>query len=129
MLNKKQPESLYISNSGCIVIPGSILDIGHQRDMTGSLDRNRQRSLVLCAVSCDSSRKDLPALGDKSLELVGILVVNDIILSAEHTNLFSSVHGASPCRSVACVFSIIRHLFVSSLTGASLMRRSVLIKR
>ncbi len=112
---KKQPEPLYISNSGYLVIPGSILHVWHQCHVTGSLDGNRQRSLVLRAVSCDSSRKDLAALGDESLELIGILVINDIILSAEHTNLFSSMHGASPCRSVACVFSIVRHLFVSSL--------------
>ena len=51
--------------------------------MTCTLDRNGDRSLVLCAVSCDAARKDLAALRDVSLELCGVFVIDDIVFSAE----------------------------------------------
>ncbi len=40
-----------------------ILNIGHKREMTGSLDRYGKRSLMLCTVAGDPSGKDLSSLG------------------------------------------------------------------
>ena len=44
--------------------------------MACSLDCERKRALMLCAVSCDPSRKDLAAFRDVSLQLVDILVAD-----------------------------------------------------
>ena len=67
---------------------------------TRALDRNGQRSLVLCAAAGDSSRENLSSLGNISLELVHVLIIDTCVgfVSAEYTNLFpsaghSSLHG------------------------------------
>ena len=63
--------------------------------MASSLDCCCQLSLMLCAVSCDSSRKDLATLGDISLKLLDILVADCVILVAtEYANLSSSAESA-----------------------------------
>ena len=62
--------------------------------MTGALDCCCQLSLVLGAIACDSSGKNLAALGDVSLELVHILVIDLIISAAEDADFLSSVEAA-----------------------------------
>ena len=62
--------------------------------MTGTLDSCGDFTLMLCAVSCDSSRKDLASLRDESLQLVDILVADDIVFAAEYTDFLSSVETA-----------------------------------
>ena len=53
----------------------------------------------------DSSRQNLAALGELLAELCCILVINDVIFSAENTDLFLSVEIALPSegRTVAVV--------------------------
>ena len=62
--------------------------------MTRSLDCDRQRSLMCGAGSGDSSRKNLAALRDVLAELCCVLIIDDIILSAENTDLLLSVEAA-----------------------------------
>lgn len=60
--------------------------------MSCALDRNRKRSLVLRAVSGDSSGKDLSSLGNISAKLIAVLVIDYIIFAAEYTDFLSSAH-------------------------------------
>ena len=60
--------------------------------MSCTLNRYRKRSLVLRAVSGDSSGKDLTSLRDVSAQLVAVLVVDYIILAAEYADFLSSAH-------------------------------------
>ena len=62
--------------------------------MAGSLDGNRQSSLMRCTGSRDSSGKDLPALGNILVELRSILIIDLVIFSTEDTNLLLSVEPA-----------------------------------
>ena len=62
--------------------------------MTSSLNSYGQCSLMLCAIAGDTTRKDLASLRHVSLQLVGILVINYIILTAEYTNFLSSAKSA-----------------------------------
>ena len=48
--------------------------IRKKRDVTCSLDRNGQSSLVLCAVSGDTARQDLASLGDVLSQSSGVLI-------------------------------------------------------
>ena len=73
--------------------------------MAGSLDRDGQSSLMLRAVAGDAARKDLASLGDKLLQLRGVLVIDLIVLfAAEHADLLAPVHGpAAASRSFALI--------------------------
>ena len=62
--------------------------------MACTLDGCCQLSLMLCAVACDTSRKDLAALGDVALKLVDILVADLVVLAAEYADLLSSAETA-----------------------------------
>ena len=62
--------------------------------MTGALDCRCQLTLMLGAIAGDSSRKDLPALRDISLELIHVLVADLTVFSAEYTDFLSSVKSA-----------------------------------
>ncbi len=62
--------------------------------MTCPLDGRGQRSLVLSAVAGDAAGKNLASLGYISLQLVGILVIDHIILAAEYTHLSLSADAA-----------------------------------
>ena len=71
--------------------------------MACSLDRYGKRSLMLCTVACDSSRKDFSSLRYVSLELVYVLVIDLVVLFAtEYADFLSSADrapsfiGASP---------------------------------
>ena len=64
--------------------------------MSSSLDCYRQSSLMLSAVSGDSSWKDLTSLRDVLSQLCYILVIDLVILFAtEYTYFFSSASAAS----------------------------------
>ena len=58
--------------------------------MARPLDSHSQRSLVLCAVAGDTAGKNLASLGNVSLQLIGILVIDYIILAAEYAHFLSS---------------------------------------
>lgn len=62
--------------------------------MSCALDRYCKRSLVLRAVSCDSSGKNLTSLGDISAQLVAVLVIDYIIFAAEYADFLSSAHAS-----------------------------------
>ena len=82
-----------------------VLYVRHKCNVTCSLDRYSERSLMLCTVACDSSRKDLTSLRDVSLELVYILLIDLVVLfTTENANFFSSAHAASSLhRSIASI--------------------------
>ena len=74
----------------------SILDVGHDGEMTCSLNCNRQCTLMLCTVSGDSSGKDLASLRNILAQLSCILVIDLIIFfAAEYANFFSSASASS----------------------------------
>lgn len=50
-----------------LIIPGLILNVWHECQMTCSLDCNSKSSLMLCTVPCDTARKNLSSLRDISL--------------------------------------------------------------
>ena len=77
-----------------------VLYIRHQCQMSCTLDRHCERSLVLRAVSGDPSGKNLTSLGDVSPELIAVLVIDHIILTAEYTNLLSSAHASLCLREI-----------------------------
>ena len=62
--------------------------------MTCTLDGQCNGTLMLRAVACDSSRKDLAALGDVSLQLVDILVADLTVVAAEYADFLSSAESA-----------------------------------
>ena len=62
--------------------------------MSCSLDSGRDRSLMFCTCSGDSSRKDFSSLGDISLQLIDVLIADLIILAAENADFLSSVESA-----------------------------------
>ena len=79
--------------------------------MTRALDRGGQLSLMLGAVPRDSSGKDLAALGDISLQLIDILVVDLIVLAAEHADFLSSVESAFSSETAFTICSLKCHDF------------------
>lgn len=62
--------------------------------MAGTLDSRCQLTLMLCAVSGNSSRKNFASLGDISLQLVDVLIADLIVLAAEYAYFLSSVETA-----------------------------------
>ena len=93
--------------------------------MACPLNGKCKRALMLRAVSCDPSRKDLAALRDISLQLVDILVADLIILAAEHTDFLSSVESAFSSETALTVCSLLSHDLFSFINTAS---RSCLIR-
>lgn len=63
--------------------------------MSCTFDRERDRSLMLCTVSGDSSRKNFTSLGNIMSQLCSILVADRAVFSAENTDLSSSSRGSS----------------------------------
>ena len=77
--------------------------------MAGALDCRSQLSLMLGAVAGDSSGKDLAALGDISLKLVHVLVIDLIVLAAENADFLPSVESAFSSESAFTVCSLKCH--------------------
>ena len=74
----------------------SLLDIRHNRHMAGSFYCYSKGSLMLCAISCDSSGKDFASFRNILSELCCILVVDFVILfSAEYAYFLSSAAASS----------------------------------
>lgn len=84
--------------------------VWHQRHMACALNSNSKCSLMLCTAPGNSSRKNLTSLGNKSLQLVYILVIDarTRLVRAEHANFLSSAGHSSLHRRVA----LIRALFL-----------------
>lgn len=83
--------------------------------MSCPLDCNGERSLVLCAVTGDPSGKDLASLGNVSAELIAVLVVDHIILAAEHADFFPSAHPSLFLREIRLIRFIECHNLTSIL--------------
>ena len=67
LLSLKRP-TVHTDSWPCLYrIPVLILYIGHQSNVAGSLDRYRQRSLVLCTITGDTTGKNLAPLGNVPL--------------------------------------------------------------
>ena len=82
--------------------------------MTCSLNRCRQRSLMLCTVAGNTTGKNLPSLRYVSFQLVGILVIDYVILAAEYTNLpFPADSTPLSHRAVGFLCLIISHVNAS----------------
>ena len=82
--------------------------------MTGPLDGHCQCPLMLCAVPCDAAGKNLASLGNVSLQLVGILVVNHIVLAAEYADLSLPADAALlPYRGIGFLTLIKSHFTAS----------------
>lgn len=104
----------------CRKLSGSVNGIRHKRDVTSSLDRSGNCSLMLCAGPGDSSRKDLSSFGSILLQSCHILVADRFcFFAAESTNFSSSADGRAPsCR---CSFSfgfVICHCITSFIACA-----------
>ena len=69
--------------------------VGHQSDVTSSLYSYGDCSLMLCAGTGYTTRKDLTSLGNVLTQLCGILVIDSVVLTTEYANLFSSTAAAS----------------------------------
>ena len=78
--------------------------------MACPLNGKCKRALMLRAVSCDPSRKDLAALRDISLQLVDILVADLAFFAAEYADFLSSAESARFSSVSAFSVSLIRHL-------------------
>ena len=90
----------------CLCCRRLLYGVRKHRHVSCTLDRYSERSLVLCAVAGDSSRKNLASLRDVSLELSGILVIDRLCLrAAEYADLSSS---ADSCSSRSRVLRFIR---------------------
>ena len=84
--------------------------------MTSSLDCYSQSALMLSAVAGDTTRKDLTSLGNVSLQLIGILVIDYIILTAEYANFLSSADAAFLShRSIGSICLVKSHFSASYL--------------
>ena len=94
----------------CSYIDELVLNVGHQCNVTCSLDSNSQSSLMFCTVSGDSSRKDLSSLGNVSFQFVNILVIDLVILFAtEYANFLSSASASSLHGRIAFLCFIVSH--------------------
>ena len=78
--------------------------------MACPLNGKCKRALMLCAVSCDPSRKDLAAFRDVSLQLVDILVADLAFFAAEYADFLSSAESARFSSVSAFSVSLISHL-------------------
>ena len=73
-----------------------VLNVRHQCNVSCSLDCYCKSSLMLCTVSCDSSRKDFSSLGNILLKLCYVLVIDLVILfTTEYADFFSSAGRSS----------------------------------
>ena len=91
--------------------------IRKKRDVTCSLDRNSQSSLVLCAVAGDAARKDLASLRDVLSQSSGVLIIDRLrVLCAEHTDFSSSAHSTRLSCSRCCgSFALVKRHFIIPL--------------
>ena len=101
----------------------SALGVRHQSQVACSLDRTGECSLVSSASACDSSGKNLAALGDILAKLCDVLVINGIVLAAEHANFSLSMEAAS--LSERCIRTILSVKSPLSMEAASLSERCI----
>lgn len=88
-------------------------DVGHESDVTSTLDSNSDLSLMLSAGAGDSSGKDLASFGGALFKSLGVLVVYVFdAVSAEYANLFSLA-------SVLTLHSLLRSSIGSFSCGSS----------
>ena len=98
--------------------------------MACSLDCYRESSLVLRAVACDSSGKDLASLRNILAKLVDILVIDLAhLFAAEYADFLSSASASSLHRRVASIFCISHCEFLHSFLRAGLSGLRSLIER
>ena len=64
--------------------PDVLWGVGQEREMTGALDRARQRPLVLRAGARFSPRLDTCSIGDKASQEADVLVVHGLDLVGAH---------------------------------------------
>lgn len=99
-------------NNGLPPASGSALGIRHQSQVTGSLDGAGQGSLVCCAGAGNPAGQDLSALGDILAKLRNILVINRVVLAAEHADFSLSVETTSLAeRRIRTILSIKSHFY------------------
>jgi len=90
----------------------SALCVRHQSHVAGSLDRAGQGSLVCCAGTGDSAGQDLSALGDVLAKFGYILIVDCVVLAAEHADFSFSVETASFSeRRIRTILSVKSHFY------------------
>ena len=80
--------------------------------MTSTLNSQCDGTLMLCAVACNSSRKNLAALRDISLKLVYVLVADLTVFAAEYADFLSSAESAllsSESAFTAFAISLVSH--------------------
>ena len=80
--------------------------------MAGTLNSDCDCTLMLCAVACNSSRKNLAALRDISLKLVYVLVADLTVFAAEYADFLSSAESAllsSESAFTAFAISLVSH--------------------
>ena len=90
----------------------SILYIRKDCKVTSTLNSQSDGTLMLCAVACDPSRKNLAALRDVSLKLVYVLVADLTVLAAEYADFLSSAESAllsSKSAFTAFAISLVSH--------------------
>ena len=90
----------------------SILYIRKDCKVTSTLNSQSDGTLMLCAVACDPSRKDLAALRDVSLKLVYVLIADLTVLAAEYADFLSSAESAllsSKSAFTAFAISLVSH--------------------
>jgi hypothetical protein len=111
---KKSAASLLMQRSSLFLTlnaPGSALGIRHKSQMTGSLDRSGQRSLMSRAGTGDPSGKDLAALRHILAKLRDVFVIDRIVFAAKYTDFLFSMEAAS--FSERRVFSLgISHIYL-----------------
>ena len=90
----------------------SALGVRHQSQVACSLDRTGECSLVSSASACDSSGKNLAALGDILAKLCDVLVINGIVFAAEDANFSLSMEAASLSeRCIRTILSVKSHFY------------------
>lgn len=91
--------------------------------MTRSLDCGCQLTLVCCACTRNSSRKNLPCFRNILAQLCRILVIDYVILPTEDTDLLLSVKCSSALERLAACCLCIRHNQI--LHKSSVFRMSI----
>lgn len=91
--------------------------------MTRSLDCGCQLTLMCCACTCNSSRKNLPCFRNILAQFCRILVIDYVILPTEDTDLLLSVKCSSALERLAACCLCIRHNQI--LHKSSVFRMSI----
>ena len=108
LFHNKTPQPLRLR--GLIPVNELVHYVRHQGNVTCSLDSNGQCSLMLCASTGNTTRKDLTSLRYILLQLSCILVIDyAVLITAEYTNFFSSANRSSLCWSTVSIAFIISH--------------------